>query len=106
MTGSHQEALSLITERLTAVFDVGRIVLFGSRCRGEAQPDSDLDVLVVVSSTVPFVQRQAIARRAVGRLGVPLDLLVFTHEEAKRAAAIPGTAVYWAEREGIEVYAQ
>lgn len=95
-----------IKDRLTGVFDVRRIVLFGSRARGDAQPDSDYDVLVLVESEVPFVARQAAARRAVGRVGAPLDLLVYTPAEARCAEAIPGTALYWAAIEGREVYAQ
>lgn len=33
-------------------------VLFGSRARGEAEPDSDMDVLVVMSSADPEVRKE------------------------------------------------
>ena len=103
---SETEVIRTIRERLQSLFDVRRIVLFGSRGRGDAQVDSDYDVLVLVDSDVPFVARQAAARQAVGRVGAPLDLLVYTPSEAERAEQIPGTALYWAAREGKEVYAR
>jgi predicted nucleotidyltransferase len=34
------------------------IVLFGSRARGEAEPDSDMDVLVVMTSAEPEIRRK------------------------------------------------
>lgn len=96
----------MILERLQGRFDIERVVLFGSRARGDAKPDSDYDVLVIANSNMDFVPRQAAARRAVGRVGAALDLLVYTPSEARTAAAIPGTALYWATLEGKEVYAR
>jgi predicted nucleotidyltransferase len=52
-------ALSFV-KRMRQRFDGQLIdaVLFGSRARGEAQPDSDMDVLVVMSSADPEVRKQ------------------------------------------------
>jgi predicted nucleotidyltransferase len=33
------------------------VILFGSRARGEAEPDSDMDILVVISDVDPEVQK-------------------------------------------------
>lgn len=33
------------------------VILFGSRARGEAEPDSDMDLLVVVSEVDPGIQK-------------------------------------------------
>ncbi|MEQ1933539.1 MAG: nucleotidyltransferase domain-containing protein [Fimbriimonadaceae bacterium] len=98
------QVLETIRERLKEMFEIKRIVLFGSRARGDAKPDSDFDVLVIANSNLDFVQRQARARRAVGQVGASLDLMIYTPSEAQRAALIPGTTVYWAEKEGREVY--
>jgi len=43
--GSHP-ALGWLTERLRAIPEVDRIVLFGSRARGEARDRSDIDLAV------------------------------------------------------------
>ncbi len=45
--GSEQEALDALVSRLVAALDPQMIWLFGSRARGDAQPDSDFDLLVV-----------------------------------------------------------
>ena len=43
-----------------------RVVLFGSRARGTARPDSDVDLLVVVPDGT---ERRATAKRLYRRLG-------------------------------------
>jgi len=40
--------LSEIVERIVRQFDPLRIILFGSWARGDARPDSDVDLLVVL----------------------------------------------------------
>jgi uncharacterized protein len=45
--GSEQEALDALVSQLAAALDPQVIWLFGSRARGNAQPDSDFDLLVV-----------------------------------------------------------
>ena len=47
-----RQALTEFVQRLREQFDGGlsSALLFGSRARGEGSPDSDLDVLVVVTS--------------------------------------------------------
>ncbi len=57
-----------------------RMTVFGSRARGEAEPDSDMDVLVEVESEhLSFAEKQQL-RRAAGELsidsGIVLSLLV------------------------------
>ncbi len=97
---TEHEVLSLIDSKLRTGFEVERIILFGSRARGNARPDSDFDVLVIADSSTPFVRRQAEARQLLGHRKFPLDLLVYTPEEVRAAEAITGSAVYWALREG------
>jgi predicted nucleotidyltransferase len=57
-----------------------RVILFGSLAEGRLHPDSDLDLVVVMPSSRPFLER-------IGELlerfrpCVGLDLLVYTSEE-------------------------
>lgn len=95
----------MVCLRMREAFVVHRILLFGSRARGEAREGSDLDVLVIADSNVPFVQRQAIAYQAMTGRKFSLDLVVCTPEEFESARGVIGSAAYWADKEGRLVYA-
>ena len=43
------ELISTMTERIVRDFHPVQIILFGSHARGEAHPQSDVDLLVVFS---------------------------------------------------------
>jgi hypothetical protein len=103
---NEQEAVELVSQRMRELFDVRRILLFGSRARGGAKPDSDYDVLVIADTDVPFIERQGMGLLAIGARDFAIDLLIYTPSEAEKAASIPGSALYWAEREGRVVYAK
>ncbi len=94
--------MELVRTKLKKLFRIQKLILFGSHAKGTATDSSDYDVLVVADSDVPFVQRQGEALLALGRRPFPIDLLVYTPKELERAASIPGSAVYWALREGRE----
>ena len=42
-----------LLEAVVAHFDPIRVILFGSRARGEEGPDSDIDLLVVLDGDAP-----------------------------------------------------
>lgn len=88
------------SRRLAAAAPDAKVILFGSRARGEGRPDSDLDLLViepqVTSRRAEFVR----LREALGDLGVPVDLVVLSADYADRRAQIRGTMVNEAVRGG------
>ena len=67
--------------------DPEQVILFGSRAREEARPDSDIDLIVL--ETVPFgperSRRQELVRlyHAVARFPVSVDVLVFSLDEVE-----------------------
>lgn len=74
--------------RLCAEPDVQAVVAFGSRGRGEARSDSDLDLAVIVA-TPQLTPQQKLdcwrrCRQALGRLGVGVDLVVAGRLDADR----------------------
>lgn len=98
------EIISSVRDRLSDKFSIEKMVLFGSRALGTNSEESDWDLLVIAKSTVPFIERQGLALLALGKRDYPLDLLLYTPEEAEAAARIPGSAVYWAEHHGRIVF--
>lgn len=52
MTTQEARLLSEMKRKLRQRLSLNRLVLFGSRARGDADPDSDMDVLIVVEGTV------------------------------------------------------
>lgn len=66
-------------ERLLVLGGVQALVVFGSRARGEARPDSDLDLAVILQeaqlSPEAKAERWHCCRQAIGPLGVGVDLV-------------------------------
>ena len=77
--------LRKIVDGVLSVADPERIVLFGSRARGEAGPDSDYDVLVVEPRApgAGTARRSGTLRRAIGGVGASIDILLATPDEVE-----------------------
>lgn len=95
-----------IIHRLVAALGPERIYLFGSQARGDAGPDSDYDVLVVVPiSKLPRYRRDQVAFAALIGIGVAKDVLVLTHDEFERERTVVCSLPATVEREGVLLYA-
>lgn len=83
-----------------------KVIVFGSYARGDANEGSDLDLLVVESLVEKKMQEHVRLRGAIGRLapGVGVDLLLCSEEDFARRSQVPGTAYYWAKKEGRIAY--
>jgi uncharacterized protein len=77
--------------RLAAAAPEAEIILFGSHARGDARPDSDLDLLVIEPKLVKRRQESARLRQALGDLGVPINLVVITKSHAEEWGHFEGT---------------
>jgi predicted nucleotidyltransferase len=82
-----------------------RVILFGSAARGEAGPDSDIDLLVVVDDDTPSDKVTVKACRQV-RSGnrEPADVIPVHETTYRRFSQIVGTLPYAARTEGVVVY--
>jgi predicted nucleotidyltransferase len=81
-----------------------KIVLFGSRARGEARPDSDIDLLVIAPSSQPRYRRAAPLYGALSDILVPMDIVVYSPEEVQDWSAVRQAFVTTALREGKVLY--
>lgn len=77
-----------------------RVVLFGSRARDEHREDSDLDFLVIEDRVDSKLAEMVALRDALPPLGVPVDVVVVSREEAENRGRRPGTLVHRALAEG------
>jgi uncharacterized protein len=77
-----------------------RVILFGSWARGEAGADSDLDFLVIEREVASKIDEMVRLRASLPRLGVPVDVLVFSQEQAEAWGRVPGTVIHAALSEG------
>jgi len=77
-----------------------RVILFGSRARGEADDGSDFDVLVIEPEVEDSAGEAVRLRRELRDVLAPIDVVVVDRELARRRAAVRGTMVERALREG------
>lgn len=98
-------AIAAAAERAArAAAGPARVLVFGSYARGNAHETSDLDLLVIEPAFSDKAAEYVAIRSAIGRLGVGVDLLLFSEEEFARRSSVPGTLPYWASREGKVVH--
>ncbi len=98
------ECLPEAIQRIVHQFDPLRIILFGSWARGDARPDSDIDLLVVLPQ-VENKRRAAVeVLRALNGLPLSKDVVVTTPEEIATRGNIIGDVLRPALREGKVVY--
>lgn len=98
--------LAEVVRRLVAAYRPERIYLFGSVARGDAGPDSDYDIMLVVPDHAPPERQDCdLAYRALRGLGIAKDILVWTRSEFDKRlhlkASLPSTIV----REGKLLHA-
>jgi len=98
------DVVQTMVERIAARFRPLRIVLFGSRARGEATAWSDVDLLVVLPEVANKRHAAVEVRRALGDLPVCKDIVVTTPEEIARRGQVIGGVLRAALREGNVVY--
>lgn len=96
--------LDEVVRRIRAVGDPERIVLFGSRARGEARPESDLDLLIVEPSDLPRYRRAPRYLRALVGVRPAKDVVVWTPDEIAAWANVPNAFITTAIREGRVLY--
>jgi len=81
-----------------------RVILFGSRARGDSRPDSDIDLLIVYDGKLSKREVKLRVRRLFREDEFSLDLFVVSSDEYERQKGIVSTVGRTAEREGVVYY--
>ena len=103
-TVNYLKFLPEITRRILSVSDPEKIILFGSYARGDNDPDSDLDILVVMKYVASTRSESIRLRRALRGMLVPVDVIVVTTEQMDRYHNAVGLIYQTALAEGKLVY--
>ena len=93
-----------MVKRIVAGFQPNQIILFGSHARGNAGPDSDVDLLVVMPVEGSKHEKQLEVRMALGRLTIPVDIILSRPEDFEWRKDYVGTIEHPAWREGRVLY--
>lgn len=97
-----------IAATLVRELDPERIYLFGSRARGDAGAEADLDLLIVVAEPFGSGRSRLVeitrARRALSTFRVPKDILVYSTDEIERWRNSSNHIVARCIREGNLLY--
>jgi len=96
--------LEEIVKRIVDATRPEKVILFGSRARGEARPDSDFDLLVIKESDEPRYKRSAPLYALLSDLPVEVEVMVYTPQEAWEWSNVPQAFVTTAVREGKVLY--
>ena len=101
-TGLAQEIIRRVVETVRPE----KIVLFGSRARGDHRADSDIDLLVIQKSNVARHRRAVPIYRALNGLSVAVDVevIVYTPAEVADWREVQQAFVTTALREGKVLY--
>ena len=98
--------LKPITECIIREYQPDKIILFGSWARGDADEQSDIDLLVISDreKKLPRYKRGLDVRLLLSRFRSPKDILFYTHEDVERWRDVPQTFIHTVLREGRLLY--
>lgn len=98
--------LAEVVKRLLEAYAPERIYLFGSSARGEAGPDSDYDILMIVpDDATPERKRSRLAYERLWGTGIAVDVLVWTKSRFERRLHLPASLPATIIREGKLLHA-
>ena len=96
----------IVEEVEKAGFKVSKIILFGSRARGDATQESDWDLLVIVNEDISFDELKKLTadiQLRLAALSIPNDVIIRGIKQFEASKTIVGNISYFADKEGIKI---
>ena len=83
-----KSTISNLVYRIAANLNPDKIFLFGSYAKGEANDDSDIDLLIVKDTSEPKYKRSIEIQRLLIGSKLPVDIVVYTNDEFEKERLI------------------
>lgn len=99
-----QGKLRDVVRRIVAAANPEKVILFGSRARGDNRSDSDVDLLIIQTSSKPRYLRAAPIRRAIAGMISSKDIVVYTPDEVEEWRDVPNAFVTTVIAQGKVLY--
>jgi predicted nucleotidyltransferase len=104
MTSDYFREIENIIRQIIEKYNPERIILFGSAARGEINPDSDADLLIIKKDTPLYGADRIRELSPLIDRTIPLDLLVYHPEEYEERLNMGDPFLQVIAREGKVVY--
>lgn len=99
------EQIQAVVDTIVEHFQPQTVILFGSYAKGQADENSDLDILVIKDTDLPKHRRLiGLGKKLTKVLIHPMDILVYTPQEIAESSNFKGDFVNQVIREGRTVY--
>lgn len=98
--------IKLITDCIVREYQPDKIILFGSWARGNADKESDIDLLIISDheKDLPRYKRGLDIRLLLSQFSSPKDILFYTHDDVNRWRNVPQTFINTVLTEGRVLY--
>jgi len=103
-TNIDQAVVEAVTRRIVERFDPEKVVLFGSRARGDAREDSDYDILIVAPSDKPRWKRTGPVYQCLVDIPIHTEVFWWTDAEIDDWSEVGSHFITRATNEGKVLY--
>ena len=104
--GSEGSKISEIKKVINSFLPESEVIMIGSRAKGDNQPNSDYDLLIISRDPLDDPQRmhfQALIRKSLAKQNILADIIIYSRNVIEAKSNLPGHIVRAAIREGVHV---
>ncbi len=99
-----EEQIRSITAQIIDKYQPEKIILFGSSARGDLNPDSDVDLLIIKRETPHYGAERIRELSRIIERNIPVDFLVYRPEEFEKRVEMGDPFLKAIVKEGKVLY--